>query len=239
MSAFPNLRNLFRRSTPVPPALDEFGLRFAALAVRLGVQSSLEIGAHAAEFSVAMAETVSVAVALEASPYVFARYERLLPKTLTYLHRAAAGTDGSVALRIPTALGSRKGSVLDRANPISSILPRVSRETRYEVVDVPAVRLPTLVAEFALKDAALWIDVEGATGEVLAGHELCIRDHFLCAMVEVEETAYWQGQWLRHDVERFFRASGFSPLADDAGGRPQYNLVFVADHLRELARQSF
>jgi FkbM family methyltransferase len=114
----------------------------------------------------------------------------------------------------------------------SSLLTREKDDVRYEDVTVPGT---TLDAALDGSDgrAALWVDVEGATRQVLGGAAYTLTRTDL-VMIEVETRPYWQGQWLHTDICAHLMESGLVPVARDFEYRFQFNLLFV--HPQALAR---
>ena len=73
----------------------------------------------------------------------------------------------------------------------------------------------------------MWIDVEGASAQVLRG-ATGILGAVAVVMIEVESDRRWEGQeWVDHDVVRFFASVGLIPVARDRQSRLQYNIVFA------------
>lgn len=56
--------------------------------------------------------------------------------------------------------------------------------------------------------AALWVDVEGASREVLLGGREFLAETALL-FLEVEHQSYWQNQWLFEDILKFLEVNGF------------------------------
>ncbi|MGW2320172.1 FkbM family methyltransferase [Streptomyces sp. NPDC001680] len=135
-------------------------------------------------------------------------------------------------------LGSCEGDCRDR--PVTARLAgraaRASRPVRdrvtsseYEEVAVPAT---TLDHEFEgmIGPFAMWMDVEGAAKDVLSGARRFL-DQCDIAKIEVEERAFWKGQWLVPDVVAEMALHGLEPLARDVEGEGQYNVLFGSQRL--------
>jgi FkbM family methyltransferase len=172
-------------------------------------------------------------VAFEANPYVYARFAAsrdFAGGSVEYVHRALADHRGTVVFRVVSASSSL---VDDRVQGYNSMLARVGGDwlgdVEYEEVEVPAT---TLDAEFGDDPgrAALWLDVEGATGVVLTGARTFL-DHCEVVKVEVEETPFWQEQWLAGDVAEALAKLGLTPVARDRQDEDQHNELFVSERL--------
>ena len=85
----------------------------------------------------------------------------------------------------------------------------------------------------------MWVDVEGATREVLTGADGFLANVDL-VLVEVEEIPIWSaGQWLRTDVSEYLATHGLEPIARDQQSRYQFNVLFVSrQRLDDPALQS-
>lgn len=110
---------------------------------------------------------------------------------------------------------------------ISSTRPRLRGSLGADVVEVPAVRLDTLLhgLEVAPQRIALWIDTEGASYEVLEGAR-AVASRVVLVHAEVESRELWAEQRLGRDVRQLMHDMGFIELAR---GIPelQHDCVFV------------
>jgi FkbM family methyltransferase len=186
---------------------------------------SLELGAHEARFSAWVKRSFpdARALAVEANPYVYEKHRaRLAEKGVEYRHLAAASTNGPLTLTIPTLLGDR---TLDIANRMASLSTH-RRERGHESVEVEGVRMDDFVAHDASDRIVAWIDVEGASEQVLLGSRELLAQAG-AVYIEVEDFRKWHGQWLHLDVARYFHELGKVPTVRDLQGRHQYNVVYV------------
>jgi FkbM family methyltransferase len=185
----------------------------------------LELGAHEAAFSAWAKRRFPDArcVALEANPYVYEEYrERLADAGVDYRHLAAAAETGTVTIHIPTGVDGRE---LGRTSRMASLATHTQSDGD-EAVEVPAVRVDDLVSLEPDDRLVVWIDVEGASEQVLAGgREVLARAD--AVYIEVEKDARWHGQWLDVDVARYFGELGKVPAIRDIQRPHQYNVVFL------------
>ena len=109
----------------------------------------------------------------------------------------------------------------------SSSLRPIDDSQVVEEVDVPATTLRAEVGRLGLggRSLALWIDVEGAAWDVLAGAK-DLGARILVAHVEAETLANWSGQKLKDDVVRMAGSLGLELLARSRNDAQQ-DLVFV------------
>ena len=180
-------------------------------------------------------------------------FEKLNPKATIYAFEASAcnfeklrSNVTAVASRIicvSQAVGATDGMTdfliwddptvgTEGANPgMHSTRPRADvvngSQTR---VTVPMCRLDTLAHKNDLRGTiAAWVDVEGASFEVLSGAH-GIRDQIAFAHVEVETNEIWKGQKTEAHVLALAQTLGLTPVA--RGAHPaQRDIVFVSNGL--------
>lgn len=190
---------------------------------------SIELGAHEAAFSSWAKVTFPDArcLAFEANPYVHEKHaERLATEGVDYQQAAVAATNGTVTLNIPTRIGDRH---LELDRYVASLAIQ-AEDADHKAVDVPAVRLDDFLTVAPQDRVVAWIDVEGASDQVLpGGSEVLARA--AAVYIEVEDTCRWQGQWLDVDVARYFEDLGKVPVMRDIQRTGQYNVVFVDQEL--------
>ncbi|MFE4336709.1 FkbM family methyltransferase [Streptomyces sp. NPDC056831] len=221
------------RTTGTSEELDRLFLELVSL---LQPRVFVEAGAHEAETSLAIAAVVPdcAVVAFEANPYVHRKFTAgtdFAANRVDYRHQALSSRPGEVTFLVITDSASLTD---DRVEGYNSLLRRVGGDwlgdVEYEEVTVAAT---TLDLEFADRPGpfALWLDVEGATEQVLTGgREFLDRCDLL--KVEVEETPFWQDQWLAEDVVAELREHGLEPVARDTQTEEQYNVVFASRRFR-------
>jgi FkbM family methyltransferase len=195
----------------------------------------VEAGAFEAETSLLVAGAVPGCrvIAFEANPYV---HQKMSASTdyaahrVEYRNQALSGEPGEVPFLIIAASASLYD---DRVEGYNSLLRRTGGDwlgdVEYEEV---TVRATTLDHEFAGVDGpfAMWMDVEGATEMVLSGAGSFL-DRCDLLKIEVEETPFWQGQWLAAEVVAELARHGLEPLARDVETDDQYNVVFGSGRL--------
>jgi FkbM family methyltransferase len=185
----------------------------------------LELGAHEGKFSVWAKRRFPEArcLALEANPYVYEEHrEHLAQEGVDYRHLAAGLETGTVTIHIPTGVDGRE---LTRTSRMASLVTHL-RSHGDEAVEVPAVRVDDLVSLEPDDRLVVWIDVEGASQQVLeGGREVLARAD--AVYIEVERDPLWHGQWVDVDVARYFEELGKVPVLRDIQRPHQYNVVFL------------
>lgn len=185
----------------------------------------LELGAHEARFSRWSKRHFPDArcVALEANPYVYEKFrDRLAATGVEYHHLAATATNGTVTLHVPTVTF---GKPRTRANRMASLGVH-EQASGVEQVEVASVRVDDFLQLDDDDRLVAWIDVEGASEQVLTGgREVLARAS--AVYIEVESTEQWPDQWLDVDVADFLHAIGKLPAARDVQRDQQYNVVFL------------
>lgn len=162
-------------------------------------------------------------VAFEASPVTHKRFAGR-NSAIEYVNVALSDEPGTIGLNIGV---NEEGAL--RSDGRASLLQRTSS------VDVAPVRIPcttldTFFGDHEFQSVALWIDVEGATGQVFTGGR-SVLDRASVVIVEVEDRPFWKGQWLVDEVLTFLHGCGLVPVARDHQSVHQYNVVLVRSTL--------
>lgn len=206
----------------------DLGDLFLTLQEKTKPDLSVEIGAYQAAFSTEMKKRLPhlQAFAFEANPHVFEHFSKsdeIKNSGVEYLHMAITGFTGNTEFLIRTDIASK-------VNAVSSLLSRPGPEP--EPVLVPCTSLTDYFAKrhFDEEKFCAWIDVEGASKDVLIGAEATLN-RCLSMFIEVEEYPYWSGQWLFWDVQRYLATHGLIPVARDFEYPHQFNVLFIAQTL--------
>ena len=181
---------------------------------------SIEVGAHAAEFSNTMAMAGIRAYAFEASPYVYENFKDSVHPGVKYINKAVSYQDDMVMFQIDKRF--------DPKNTGHNTIMKRAEDLDYEYVKVEAVSLD----DFSGIDAniVLWIDCEGANREVLSGASKLLNK-VSSIHIEVETKEFWKNQWLLKDVENYLAGYGFKEFARadvDIYGH-QVNIIYVKE----------
>ena len=196
----------------------------------------LEIGAFDARFSreIRARHPQAKVIAFEANPYNHAHWTQhggFEALGIEYRHTAISGSDGTAEFQVQSTWYDKEAP---RVKGNDSLLARTETGIGYEPVSVPARRLDTVTAapDLAGCDFSLWIDVEGASQMIFAGADETLK-RTRSILIEVEEYAYWDGQWLFSDVHAHLADRGFHAVARDFENAHQYNVVFVHDSIAD------
>ncbi len=198
---------------------------FFELTAVTGVRRFIEAGVKDASASIRAAAEADIesAIAFEANPYTYRRFTTsVLAAGVDYRHAALTDQTGEVSFRVRLT-----NDGVPMADGQGSMLVRPDHTSGYEEVRVSAVRLDDAVDVNAQPPTALWIDVEGASAQVLRGASTLL-DSVQVAIIEVESDLRWEGQeWIDRNVIDFFVGVGLVPVARDRQSRRQYNVVFA------------
>jgi FkbM family methyltransferase len=195
----------------------------------------VEVGAFRADTSRRYTRIVANgrAVAFEANPHNHTRFKDAVVQgnpRIEYLNFAVSDVAGDETFKIVKTFKDKEWSLGEGRH---SLLARNSDGVVYDDHIVKSVTLDEFFAGGGKSAAAVWIDAEGAIGKVLAGGQGFLGRVQL-AFVEVENKAFWEGQWLSRQVQDHLAGHGLVPIARDfefQNGK-QYNVVFVrSDHL--------
>lgn len=174
--------------------------RFISMCKQFKICTSVEVGAHEASFSRVVGsipEVISI-IAFEASPFVWKKYRPGIPENIDYRNQAVTDKTGPTTFYV-----QQNKSPSETVN--NSILQRTKIAQTQEVI-VESITLDQLLP--IKSPAALWIDAEGASREVLlGGTEFLVKTALV--YLEVEHERYWQNQWLFKDVLKFLETNGF------------------------------
>lgn len=166
-------------------------------------------------------------VAFEANPYTYRRFEAHPdngPKRVEYLNRALNDQDGLVTFNVRVIGGKPSG------DGQSSLLARNSPSTGMKPVTVDASRLDSRFPSDSFSKAVMWVDVEGANKKVLTGAE-GILPKVVAIFIEVEDRAFWDGQWLTSDVADYLNTFGLVEVGRDFQSKHQHNVLYVSGDL--------
>jgi FkbM family methyltransferase len=192
------------------------------LSQMLAPEIVLEVGAHAAEFSRQMKVALPLArvVAFEANPPVHARHRGACERAgVEYLSSCVGDVAGTAKFRVPRAAEGHlrlcMGSILEGDNNADSV-----------EYDVPMVTLDGFLGAAVSKSNVMWVDVEGACGNILAGAQDAMRS---CQLfyVELETRQVWRGQSTDAQIIPALAQLGLYPVFRDMQRAAQYNALFL------------
>ena len=189
------------------------------------VETFVEAGAKDALASrrASTRHAVPTVVAFEANPYTHRRFVAdVVADGVDYRHQALSEASGEIVFLVRLDECGRP-----RADGQGSLHARSDHRDGYESVEVVVGRLDKSVEGAGSVATALWIDVEGASAQVLRGATSMLRAVEV-VMIEVESDRRWNGQeWIDHDVIEFLSSYGLRPVGRDQQSRLQYNVVFA------------
>lgn len=174
--------------------------------------------------------TGAAIVAFEANPYTFRRFKKKYDyraSGIQYRNQALASRVGSVSFNLRKSDDGRPA-----ADGQGSLLKFTEYAPGHIQVTVPCTTLDTVMDEFgpASEGCVLWVDVEGATEEVMGGATRTLSTASVI-FIEVEDKEYWGAQWLAERVLSHLHAAGLHPVARDFQSRAQYNVLCVRNSL--------
>lgn len=224
-AAWYNLRGRAARSW----ASARLAEHFLTMQQTLGTQCFLEIGAHEATFSrraKAMYPDARV-FAFEANPYVFAKQSHVVRRDepdINYIHLAITDHDGTVHLVVSESIAGVAENLDSKRHGL------LARKDADEVhrIEVPCAKLDTFIVSNNLGNLplCLWVDVEGASSQVLIGAESIL--HLVTSLyIEVDLKEHWEGQWEVTQLFEWLLAHDFLPIFRDFEWAFQYNVIWV------------
>jgi len=194
---------------------------FIALQKDLVPDISIEVGAHGAEYSKTMAGLGIESYAFEASPYVYERFKDTMPDWVEYINLAVSEYSGVSTFEMQTRFDPKMAG--------NNTIKNRNEDTLYDYIEIETVSLD----EYFYSEIdhnfnfALWIDCEGANGDVLLGSHRLL-DRVSSIHIEVEELEFWKNQWLRKDVTEYLAGYGFKEylVCDVDPNGHQKNIIY-------------
>ena len=204
---------------------------FHSLVVKIDAKIILEVGAHEASFSSRLAASMPNAkvLAYEANPFVYEKYKNKLPKNIEYFNLAVGVDSNPKKLFIPRLIpAGNEGVQLSNVNKIGSLRSRIKEGVLQDEVMCECTTIDSIMDKNNLMGpCALWIDVEGAVGDVLFGANRSLKKNIALIYVEEELRPTWAGQWLATDIEDYLFSKNFVPVIRDCETSWQYNKIYV------------
>jgi FkbM family methyltransferase len=178
---------------------------------------AIEVGAHAAEFSVAISRKLEIdAVAFEAGKLIYEKFkDEVTGGLVQYLNYAISDKDGTETFTVNQDDYYGNNSILIR-NDMTPI------KAEY----VKSYRLDTYFKDVDFENACLWIDVEGANKQVLTGAQETLK-RVSSIFIETEDYPYWKDQWLTLDVVKFLNSQDFILVDSERVYSAQQNIIFI------------
>lgn len=203
----------------------------------LHTQCFIEIGAYDVDFCrrAGSKYTEGKFLAIEANPFTYLQFSpevTSLNPDINYIFGASTDFDGKIQIRIPEEYNGRNCL---KFNKMSSLY-RSSRASRELTVEVPAMRLETIVEKYGVKNfpACLWIDVEGAQLDVLKGAGTYLNN-VTSIYIEIDTDGNFASDSTEYNIYDFLLEHSFMPVLRDYYWASQYNLLAVrADLLKEI-----
>jgi len=216
---------------------------FENVVIAIDPELVLEIGAFEAGFSQSLREKNQQAeiIAFEANPHVFKRYTENMPQSIEYFNNLVSSDKRQRSLFIPRRIETPKsGRDLGVINRMSSMLVHNQSTENDEVVFSEPETIDSLVEQRGKNNVALWLDVEGAAGEVLFGAKNSLATGKISTLyVELENKASWSGQWVCSDVRKYLSSYGLEPICRDNEAVNQFNEIYVHQSYLEHVTTSF
>ena len=178
---------------------------------------AIEVGAHQAEFSVAISNKFGIpAVAFEAGRSIYEKFKDKINSNLVkYLNYAISDKDGTESFVVNENEYYGNNGILFKNN----IAP-------IKAEDVKSYRLDTYFKNADFTNACLWIDAEGANKQVLSGAKETLKK-VSSIFIETEDISYWNNQWLTTDVINFLNTQGFVVKSSEKIYDAQQNIIFI------------
>lgn len=197
---------------------------FFKLSAKLQCIQIIECGAHDAFTSKRFVnENSGIALAIEANPFVYAKYKDLYTNSrVDYRSIGLAKTPAKLEMNIPdhhTYESSLEGSLKKRGD-----------FKNYRTIEINVDTLDNVSGNFIeANPTCLWIDVEGLGGEVLEGaRKVLSSSNLKLIYIEVQEDqAYYSDEPNALQISEMLAQYEFVPVARDYPASNLYNLLLV------------
>jgi FkbM family methyltransferase len=185
---------------------------------------SIEVGAHDADFSKEMMSLDIDVFAFEASPYVHDRFKNDL-NGIKYINKAVSNTNKKIKFEIqldsdPSTAGNN--SIKNR-----------NESKDYSYIDVESISINEYFKDIPFSKGALWIDAEGASGEVLLGADKRFED-FGSIYIELEKRDFWKDAWQRDQAVDYLNNNGFYLYHEAPCYGEQVDAIFINNKYKGL-----
>lgn len=192
---------------------------YVKIALAFNPTLSIEIGAHAAEYSRFMSNQGIKSVAFEASPAVYNKFKDSIDQ-FDYVNLAISDYNGTTFFNIDSAFAPEEVG----HNSIKDF--NLDWRVNGDPVEVSCSTLDSYFNDLQQERIVMWIDAEGANKEVLIGAKELLKNVY-SIYIEVEHIHFWKDQWIRQDVIDFLDTHGFTLVREFAAYIDQTNCVFV------------
>jgi FkbM family methyltransferase len=199
------------------------------------VDCLIEVGAHYAEASkqfIALKPNAR-AIAYEAAPEIYERaIARGLPDQVTMYNCAVGAEPGAAKLFLPR----------DQSYQVWASTRKRTAGVEVQEIDVPVISLDiaarTMVSTGDNRDLAIWIDVEGASLDVLHGSADLLKRRVAMTYIEVNDFSTYEGSATSLDIISLLLQHGFIPVARDNEYHDAWNLLAVHEDAYHAARET-
>lgn len=194
-------------------------LAYKFLEIQQVIQPSttIEIGSYDGWFSKKIKSTIPncESIAFEANPHVFHRFYDYY-KGVDFRNLAISNKIGEIDFF--------HGGFLDGSNSTKRHEDWTGRESF-------KVKSSTLDSQAEGKNnISLWVDVEGASEEVLTGGKNTLKN-VNSIYIEVESKVCWENQWIKNDVISYLEQFNLVPIAEEGQYYYNSNLIFLRKSL--------
>jgi FkbM family methyltransferase len=201
---------------------------FYELCKNLKINSLIECGAHDAATSIKFCnfDENNKAIAFEANPYVFGRFNsQINNRNIQYLNLGVGKAVGKLKLNIPV---HSPGSWTPQASFDVNIEIDMAEDVEIEVTTLDVMCAELEAGNESQSATAIWIDVEGFAWEVLNGAKQTLSST-QCKLlyIEVSDEKIWGNEKSALSICEFLKGFDYYPIARDCPLANLYNIVFI------------
>ena len=196
---------------------------FLELQKKIKPELCVEIGAYEAGFSKKIHDLgiCDNIYAYEASPYVYQNFKDGLSE-INYINLALADYDGNITFNVDK----------DK-DPSVNTTDGIKHKRDVANFDQIQVKCSRLDSIHKSENICLWIDVEGASMEVLKG-SLSILHNVSSIYIETETAKYWEDQYLHKDIVELLGIYDIEFYKWEKQHTSQYNSIFINNRFKNI-----
>jgi FkbM family methyltransferase len=180
---------------------------------------SIEVGGFDSVYSqeISKKDYCDEVYAYEANPITHENFKHIFSEKVNYINLAISDYQGKAQIGIETMRNPAQGHY--------SIKSKNAKVNIEKYIEVDCNYLDN-IHKYTNEKIAMWIDCEGANGEVLTGSKELLKNVEIL-LIETETKQIWQDQWTHQDVINYLEENGFYLYKTKFAYVNQENAIFL------------
>lgn len=204
---------------------------FLKVLKKLNIHNLIEIGASNAEISQIFTKSdKNIAWAIEANPYTYnEKTKRHKSKNLHTFNFAIGNQSGETEIYIPFNTEEKQNLTPGNASLLKPLFERNFLKVKIEIETLDQF----IKDERILKSIGLWVDVEGASINVIVGGKKELNKELIeVIFIEVEHRNFWEMGTSFNNLDSTLKELDFCVLAKDYEYLNQNNVIYIKRNKR-------